>query len=261
MRNATLYLNQLRVQLVALSHFRLDFWIGICASVLQHGASLAVLWLIYRQVDALGGWGPYQAMLLYALYSLAWGLATFLGGGLRELPGLVMQGELDSVLILPMSPYVKLLPRLNLSALGDVVVAVVILVLAAGPAGVEWSPATGLFTLVAVVCGTAILLGFLTLLYALSFWVPYNGLMIGAERVTGLARYPATIYPRWLRAAITWVLPVTFASHYPASILTLGDYGKFAAGGLAAATAAACLLGAGALVWRQGLRRYEGSGS
>ncbi|HYF75491.1 MAG TPA: ABC-2 family transporter protein [Symbiobacteriaceae bacterium] len=260
MRNAALYFDQLRLQLVALSYFRLDFWVGICASMLQHGAALAVLWLVYGQVSSLGGWGPYPATLLYAFFSLTWGLATFLGSGLRELPALVMQGELDSVLILPMSPYVRLLPRLNLSALGDVAVAVVILLAVAGPAGVQWTPVTALYALVAVVCGTGLLLGFLTVLYALSFWVPYNGLMRGAEGVAGLARYPATIYPLWLRAAITWVLPVTFASHYPAAELAFGG-GGFLGSAMGAAVAAACLLGAGALAWRSGLRKYEGAGS
>lgn len=261
MRNALLYFDRLRLELVALTHFRLDFWIGIWASVLQHGAALAVLWLIYRQVPTLGGWAPYPATLLYACFSLAWGLATFLGSGLRELPQLVMQGELDGVLILPVSPYLRLLPRLNLAALGDVAVAAVILVATAGPAGVVWTPATVLYVVVSVTCGAALLLGFLTLLYSLSFWVPYNALMRGAEGVAGLARYPATIYPQWLRALLTWVLPVTFAAHHPASALLLGDTGTLVSSAIAAASAAALLLAAGLLTWRQGLRRYEGAGS
>lgn len=254
------YLDLLRIQLLSRSQYRVDFWIGIVSSLLQHGATLAVLWLIFAQVPALGGWTVYQAMVLYGYFSLCVGLANVLANGLRELPQLVLQGELDGILVLPASPYVQLLPRLDLSALGDVAIALVVLISSAAAAGVSWSPLIAAQALLGVVSGTAILVGFMTGLYALAFWVRYPQLMHGLEGLTHLAQYPVTVYPPWLRAIITWVIPVAFASYYPAAQLTGAEampaWGW--SGGIAAAVTAVCC---GRLLWHIGLRKYEGTGS
>lgn len=260
MRSVVLYVDLLKMQLVARGQYRADFLTGVAASILQHMATLGTLWLIFAQVPALGGWNVAQAVVLYGVFSLTLGLTNFLASGLRDLPTMVRQGELDGFLVQPASAYVQLLPRLNLNAISDVVVSLTVLLGAAQSAGVRWTLPVAAYALLAVVCGTAIFLGFLTAVYSISFWSPYPGLMAGVEGLTQLARFPAGIYPRWLQAIITWVFPVAFAGHYPAAVLTGAEAVPWwmALAGLGLAAAA---LGAGAFMWRWGLSRYEGSGN
>lgn len=260
MRSVFLYLDLLRMQLVARGQYRVDFLTGVVASVLQHMATLGTLWLIFAQVPALGGWNVAQAAVLYGFFSLTLGLTNVLASGLRELPGLVRQGELDGFLVQPASAYVQLLPRLNLNAISDVVVSLTVLLGAAQTAGVRWTLPLAAYALLAVLCGTAIFLGFLTAVYSISFWTPYPGLMGGLEGLTQLARFPAGIYPRWLQVIITWVFPVAFTAHFPAAALTGAEAVPWwsALAGLGMAAAA---IGAGAAMWRWGLSRYEGAGN
>ncbi len=260
MRQLRTYLDLLRIQLISRSQYRADFWIGIFSSLLYHATTLAVIWLIFIQVPVLGGWNVYQAAVLYGFFSLCMGLANLLASGLRQLPQLVLQGELDGVVVLPASPYVQLLPQLNLPAMGDVVVALVVLISSAGSAGVSWTLLAAAHALLWVVCGTAILIAFMTGLYAMAFWVSYPHLMQGLEGLTHLARYPASVYPPWLRALVTWVFPVAFASHYPALQLT-GAEGVPPWGWVGGVAAALGTMFVSSLLWRAGLRRYEGAGS
>lgn len=260
MRNLRLYFDLLWFDLLARSQYRADFVIGILATALQHATSLATLWLVFRQVSALGGWSASQAMLLYGLFSLGLGLVNLLGGGLRWLPGMVESGELDGILVQPAGPLVQLLPRFNPGALGDLLVGVSVLVLAAGPAGVAWTPLTVIFCVLAVITGAGILMGVLTAVYSLAFWVHQPGITHGIEEMTQLGRYPAGIYPRWIQILMTWIFPVAFASYYPAAVLT-GASGVPLWVGLMGVPMAAVTLAAGALAWRLGLTRYEGTGS
>lgn len=260
MRTIKLYLNLLWLDLQVRTQYRADFLIGMGAALLQHSVTLATLWLIFAKVPVLGGWNASQAAVLYALFSLAMGLVNLAGSGLRELPWMVDQGELDSLLIQPVNPFAQLLPRFNPMSLGDLATGAVVLVLSAGPAGIHWSPVTVLFCLLAIFCGAAVLLGILIAVYSLSFWVHQPGLSGGVEQMTQLAQYPANIYPRWIQVLITWVFPVTFASFYPAAVLTQAQAMPLPMGLLAVPIAAAAL-GLGAWLWHLGLSKYEGTGA
>jgi len=260
MRTIKLYLDLLWLDLLVRSQYRADFFIGIGAALLQHSVTLATLWLIFAKVPALGGWSAAQAAVLYALFSLAMGLVNLAGAGLRELPFMVEFGELDGLLIQPANPFFQLLPRFNPMSLGDLVTGAVVLVLSAGPAGIEWHLVTVLFCILAILCGAAVLMGILTAVYSLSFWIHQPGLSGGVEQVTQLAQYPANIYPRWVQVLITWVFPVAFASFYPAAVLTQAQAMPLPMG-LLAVPIAGLALGLGAWLWHLGLSKYEGTGS
>ncbi|MGE5675164.1 MAG: ABC transporter permease [Mycobacterium leprae] len=260
MKTVRLYFDLLWLDLYARTQYRADFVTGIFSSMLQHAVTLGTLWLIFARVSALGGWSAAQAAVLYALFSLVMGLVNALGSGVRQLPNMVEQGDLDNILILPASPYIQLLPRFNPFALGDLLLGVALLAVTAPSAHIRWTPPILLYLIVAVVCGVAIQLGLLTVIYSASFWLRQPAATYGAESLSQLARYPAGIFPRWVQILITWVFPVAFASVYPAGVLT-GAGGISLRYGLVVVPVAAACIGAGALVWRLGLRKYEGTGS
>lgn len=259
-RTIGLYFVLLWHDLLIRTQYRTDFFIGLTAALLQHSVTLGTLWLIFRKVPALGGWSAPQAAVLYALFSMAMGLVNLAGAGLRELPYLVHEGELDRILVQPADPYLQLLPRFNPYALGDLAVGAALLIVGGGPAGVVWTPLAVLYCIFAVVCGAAVLLGILTAVYALSFWVHQPGVAGGVEQLTQLAQYPSNIYPRWVQILVTWIFPVAFASFYPAAVLTQAEVTPMRLG-LLAVPVAGVALGLGAVLWRLGLRKYEGTGS
>lgn len=260
MHNLRVYLSLLELDLRARAEYRADFLLSILAALLQNGVTLSVLWLVFAQVRALGGWNLYQAALLYGLFALATALTNLLAGGLRDLAWFVRFGELDQFLVQPASAYVQMLPRAQAGPLGELAVAAAITIGAATQAGVAWSPASAGLILLAVLCGAGIFIGFMTAIYSLVFWVPYPQLMAGVEDLREFARYPSSVYPRWLRLLLSGIVPVAFAAHYPAALLTGVEQLPWYTP-LLLPLAAAAMLGAGALAWNQGLKRYESTGS
>jgi viologen exporter family transport system permease protein len=98
---------------------------------------------------------------------------------------------------------------------------------------------------------------FWLILATLAFWfVRVENILEVFQSMYEAGRWPVSLYPGWLRFALTFVVPVAFATTVPAEALT---------GRLTVAT----LLGAGALAvgmlvasrgfWTLGLRRYSGS--
>jgi ABC-2 type transport system permease protein len=71
-------------------------------------------------------------------------------------------------------------------------------------------------------------------------------------------RYPATVYPVWLRMIITFVVPIALATTVPLQALR-GDL-AWQQVLLFLAVGAVCVVVAGQ-VWRAGVRRYSGASS
>ena len=69
-------------------------------------------------------------------------------------------------------------------------------------------------------------------------------------------RWPVGLYPRWLRFALRFLVPVAFATTVPAQALA----GRLSASALGAEAALAVFLfGLARLFWKAGLRRYSGA--
>ena len=69
-------------------------------------------------------------------------------------------------------------------------------------------------------------------------------------------RYPVGLYPTWLRAILTFIVPVAFATTVPTEALA----GRLSLGTLLTALGVAVmLLVVSAAFWRFGLRHYTGA--
>ncbi|HET6486942.1 MAG TPA: ABC-2 family transporter protein, partial [Spirochaetia bacterium] len=71
-------------------------------------------------------------------------------------------------------------------------------------------------------------------------------------------RWPVAIYPRWLRFALSFLVPVAFATTVPAEALS----GRLTSASLIGAFAlAAALFTLARILWRVGIRHYSGASS
>jgi hypothetical protein len=110
---------------------------------------------------------------------------------------------------------------------------------------------------VALLCGGAIVYGFWLILATCSFWfVRVENILVIFQSMYEAGRWPVSIYPQWLRFALTFVVPVAFATTVPAQALT----GRLTAQTLLGAVALAmALLAVSRLFWRVGIRYYSGA--
>ena len=69
-------------------------------------------------------------------------------------------------------------------------------------------------------------------------------------------RWPISLYPGWLRFALTFIIPVAFAVTVPTEALTGRLSGTTVLGGVALSAA---LLVVSRLIWLRGLRQCSGA--
>lgn len=242
--------------------YRGDLLAGLLAEVLQQGVTLTFLAVIFASVPTLAGWSRPEVYFVYAVYQLSFALGDMLSGSVWSLgERYIVRGELDRILLRPVSPLLQLLLEgVAAEQFTQLAAGLVILLWAWRAAGLRlawWMPP---LLLSGVAAGAVIFLAVFLALACLAFFVDgRTGIMPLVYNLTAYAQYPTTIYGRALRLLFTLVLPFGFAAFYPAAALLRPS--AYLAWGLAAPAVAALACALAVLIWRQGLRRYQGTGS
>ena len=202
-------------------------------------------------------------VLIYGLAATAFGLADLAVGQIEELPDYIRTGEFDVMLLRPLGTLPQLLSAdVALRRIGRVAVGVA--VLAWGLQIVEWTPLRVLVAVVAPVSGAVLLAAIWVTANCVSFWLVdgrevANSVTYGSDFATS---YPITVYGPWLRRIMCFAVPGAFVAYFPALALLgrpdplgLPDVLRYCS-----PLVALVAVGVTALVWRTGVRRYQGTG-
>ena len=110
---------------------------------------------------------------------------------------------------------------------------------------------------IALLAGATIVYSFWMMLATSAFWfVKTENILVIFQSMYQAGRWPVTIYPGWLQAMLTFLVPIAFAVTVPAQALT----GRLTPQTLALAVAVAVgLLLAARAFWRFAIRFYSGA--
>jgi ABC-2 type transport system permease protein len=245
--------------------YRASFLARAAGVALTDLSFLALTALAVYRFSEIDGWRFTQLALLYGLSQLAGALARCFSWQLDHFDEYIASGEFDLFLTRPLPPLFHLLAvRFDVMQIGRVLVGAVTVALATSAAGVPATPGSVALILAAVLGGALILFSLTLAVATLSFWYTRTGKLqdVVQNASRAFAEYPLSIYPRGVRALLTWVLPVGLATYYP-SLWLLGR----AEGALESALAFAALPAGGLFLaaalgfWRLGLKRYQSTGS
>jgi ABC-2 type transport system permease protein len=239
--------------------YRADFFTRVAASLLGLLTTMGGLAIAFQYTSHLKGWSFPQVMVLLAVYYLMDGLIEmFIAPNMREIMNQVREGTLDFVLLKPVSAqFMATFRTLNIWRAANVMVGAGLAAYTLRQLSLAVGPGEGLAFAVTLAAGLAVVYSFWLALVTLTFWfVKLDNVEQVIWQAFEAGRYPVEIYPAWLRAGLTYVIPVAFIITVPAQALA----GRLDAGFVLVAVA----VGIGAVVassafWRFGLRHYTGA--
>ncbi|MGK5627827.1 ABC transporter permease [Streptomyces sp. URMC 123] len=227
---------------------------------------LAMVAVLFSQIDELASFGLREVLFLYGTSYLAFGLADLALGNVDLLGYRIRKGTFDAMLVRPAGTLVQVAAEdFSPRRLAVVLQGAVVLGVALPLVDVDWSPARVAMVVTMVISGAVIFGALRVLCAAVLFVVTDAAEVISAFTYGGnvLTQYPLAIYGREALRILTWVVPLAFVNWYPALYvlgrpdpLGLPDALRFASP--LAALALALLAGAG---WRAGVRRYRSTGN
>jgi ABC-2 type transport system permease protein len=248
-----------RLSLLNELQYRTNFWLQLIQSLLGLGLALGGLAVIFEHTAALGGWQPAELVALVGVYTLVSGLiASIIQPGLQQFMEDVRLGTFDFILIKPIDSQFLLTVRyIQIWELTDVALGLSVLLVALHDLAVTitvWHVVAFIVTLLA---GGIIVYSFWLILATFSFWfVRLEDLLAIFQSMYQAGRWPISIYPLWLRAVLTFVVPIAFAITVPTEALIGRLTGSTF---LSTVALAAGLFMASRWFWKLGLMNYTGA--
>ncbi len=244
----------IRLNLASNMEYRVSFLSQIIGMMINNGIYFVFWLLFFDRFEQIRGYQIEEIYMLFAVLTLAYGIAYTFAGNAAQIPYLIAQGRLDYYLALPRPVLGHLLfSRMGQSTIGDLTFGVLAYLF------------TGRFDLVSVVLFIGVTL--LAALIFVTFAVTVGSLAFflgNAEQLTNrilqtlltFGLYPFGLFQGAVRLVLLTIVPAAFIGAVPVQVIQLNDVGALALlCGAAAVNTIVALV-----VFRYGLRRYE-SGS
>lgn len=241
--------------------YRSETVVNLLLSLMWLGWDLLSLSIIFSNTPSLGGWGPGEVIALLGVFrlvntlmgALIWPNTERFNTGVRD-------GSLDYLLLQPVnSLFLISFSRIILWRAWDVVLGLGLIVYGLGQSQAIGSPLNVALFVLLMASGAAIIYSLWIVMIAFTFWfTKFDNNVTILQALLEAGRYPATVYPPWLRMIVTFVVPVAVATTVPLQALR-GDLALWQIGVFLAVSAASVWVAA--RVWRAGIKRYSGASS
>jgi ABC-2 type transport system permease protein len=250
----------LKVNLQQELAYRADALINMLLSVMWLGWELLSLSIIFSNTATLGGWGPSDLLALLGVFRLVNTLmAALIWPNTDKFNTSVRDGSLDYTLLQPVSSqFLVSFSRIVIWRVWDIGLAAVLIVVGINMGAGVTPLNVGVFLLLAA-SGALIIYSLWIVLIACTFWfVKFDNNVTILQALMDAGRYPATVYPDWLRLIVTFVVPIAIATTVPLQALR-GSLSWWQVLLFLGISAASLLISA--WVWKAGVRRYSGASS
>jgi ABC-2 type transport system permease protein len=246
--------------------YRTSFFLLLLSQTVVAGLDLAVIAVLFGQVDALAGWSAVEVAMLYGISGVSFALGDLFVSQVELVSRHIKAGTFDRFLVRPIWPLLQLsATEFALRRAGRFLHPAIVLAIVIPKADIDWTAARAVMVPLAVVSGTVLFGAIWIITSSVAFWTVETQEVANAFTYGGshLAQYPLDLLGAWLRRIATFVVPLAFAAYFPAAYV-LGKpepLGAPATIAFLAPVVALALALVARLVWGTAIRHYRSTGS
>lgn len=241
--------------------YRTDTLVNILTSIMWLGWELVGLSIIFSNTNSIGGWRAGDILALLGVFRIVntfmqmvvWPNTEKFNRGIRE-------GSLDYTFLQPIdSQFMVSFSRIVIWNVWNLGIGVAMIVV-----GLAMTSSTtnlaGLVTfLLLTFSGGLVIYSLWVVLIALTFWfTKFDNNVTLMQALMDTGRFPATVYPIWLRFIVTFLVPIALATTVPLQALR-GELEWWHIVLSLLASVFAFIVSR--TVWRAGVKRYSGASS
>jgi ABC-2 type transport system permease protein len=242
--------------------YRVDTLVNILTSLFWLGWEMTGLAIIFNNTQTIGGWRLGDIIALLGVFRLintfmqmvVWPNTEKFNRGIRE-------GTLDYTFLQPAnSQFMVSFSRIVIWNAWNLLIGVALIVIGLFFANSSLPTVGSVISfLLLLFSGGVVIYSLWVVLIALTFWfTKFDNNVTLMQALMDAGRYPATVYPVWLRVIVTFVVPIAVATTVPLQALR-GELAWWQIG--VALMAGVLAFALSHLVWMAGTRRYSGASS
>ena len=239
--------------------YRADTIVNILLNLMWLGWELLSLTIIFSNTDTLGGWGLGELIALLGVFRLVnTMMVALIWPNTERFNQSIRDGSMDYTILQPVnSMFLITFSRINIWRIWDLVLAIVLIVLGVDMAGDVATPLSIFNFILLTISGTVVIYSLWIVLIAFTFYfTKFDNNVTLLQALLDSGRYPATVYPIWLRFIVTFIIPIAVATTVPLQALRQELEGirvvMFIGIGITSFLIAS-------QVWKAGLKKYSGA--
>ncbi len=263
MRYIKLYLTLAKSSLMSKLVYKANVIIGVLAFLFGQVTSLVTLYVLVSAVPEIDGYTIWQVGLLFGITNMAVGIDHLLTDRLWTVAYFeVRMGRLDHMFLRPLPVLFQVVAsEVQLEALGEIIIATALIAFCAGNAGISGGATAIALVILGIICAAIIISSFKVLVASLAFKFKRSGpLLQFIYGFSGYTKYPMKIYPKFIQAILTFVIPLGLCLFFPFEALFTPPENPLllalAMLGFTGVFATLCIF-----VWSKMIKLYESTGT
>ena len=241
--------------------YRADTVVNILLNLMWLGWELLSLNIIFNNTETLGGWGLGELIALLGVFRLVnTMMIALIWPNTEKFNQSIRDGSMDYTILQPVnSMFLVTFSRITVWRIWDLVLAITLIVVGINMTGDSTTSLQILTFILLAISGTIIIYSLWIVLISLTFWfTKFDNNVTILQALMDSGRYPATVYPAWLRIIVTFVIPIAVATTIPLQALrgdlTINQIAIFLMVAIVSFVVAS-------RVWKVGLKQYSGASS
>jgi len=241
--------------------YRADTIVNILLNLMWLGWELLSLNIIFSNTTTIGGWGFGELIALLGVFRLVNTLMiALIWPNTEKFNQSIRDGSMDYTILQPInSLFLVTFSRITVWRIWDLLLAIILIVAGINLAGDIVTPLNILTFILLAISGMVIIYSLWIVLIAMTFWfTKFDNNVTILQALLDAGRYPATVYPAWLRVIVTFIIPIAVATTVPLQALR-GELGPDQI--LLFFVVSIISFWVASKIWQQGLKRYSGASS
>lgn len=241
--------------------YRADTVVNILLNIMWLGWELLSLNIIFSNTETLGGWGLGELIALLGVFRLVNTLMiALIWPNTEKFNQSIRDGSMDYTILQPVnSMFLVTFSRITVWRFWDLILAVILIVVGINMADQVTSAPQVLTFILLAITGMIIIYSLWIVLIALTFWfVKFDNNVTILQALLDAGRYPATVYPVWLRIIVTFIIPIAVATTVPLQALR-GELEMTQILTFILVSIVSFFLAS--RIWKAGLKQYSGASS
>jgi ABC-2 type transport system permease protein len=251
----------LKINLQMALAYRADTVLNFFLQIFGLAVELLSLSIVFHNAQSLAGWSLGDMIALLGVFHLinAW-MAILIWPSTERFNTAVRDGTLDYTLLQPAnSMFMVTFSRIVIWRAWDLVLGAVLIVVGISMSGRGTSLMQVLGFLLLAASGVAILYSLWIVMISATFWfVRFDNNTTILQALLDTGRYPASVYPVWLRVIVTFIIPVAVATTIPLQALR-GELSPAQIALYLGVSAASFWVAS--RIWQAGVKKYSGASS
>ena len=240
-----------KFNLSAQMEYRANFLIQTFGMIINDAFLLFFWWILFGKVGVINNYGLDDMLLVYSVVTVSFGISQVFFGNLFNMTQIIINGELDSYLLLPQEPLSHLLvSRISLGALGDLIFGLALFFFT------SYASLSNFVLLIIVsILASFVFTGFNIIFQSLTFYIG-NATSLASvipDSILTFSLNPHTLFTGVVRVILFTLIPSMYFSFIPVSIIKHFDGWSM----FYLASAAVLFMTAGIVVFKRGLKKYE----